>query len=130
MCFTYIHTHTQKEVKDNKQKTSEVRKMNKEQFKTIFDKCMSVKTANVFYDNGTPEGEIETFEIEPHCTIRDFEIDVSYMQETGIWDSSKTDTEFKDFDKAWAYFQEVFPNCRVIDGSGQIHYDFYSEVGK
>lgn len=97
--------------------------IDKTEFRGIFDRCMSVSKA---WCCNSPE-DCSWVEIQPKCVIRDFSIDVTHMQQSGVWNADEVDTEFDDFEQAWDYMGEVYPKCRVMDNAGQIYYDFFSE---
>lgn len=94
--------------------------LTKEQFKKLYDKCMKQK--KIYFDDGSSRPA------KPKCIIRDFDIDVSDMQQSGVWNNDD-DRAFTNFEKAWDYFKTL-RRARVMDVAGQIYYDYYAEMEK
>lgn len=93
----------------------------KTKFKKIFDKSMKEDT---IIDR---QGKIK---VTPKIVIRDFDIDTYDMQQSGIWDVSQIDKEFTNLERAWKYFEEVYPHCRVMDNTGKIYFDYFDLKAK
>lgn len=100
--------------------------MSKEDFEKLFYEAMSHNTA--YCDTILPNGEIisDSYEVEAKIIIRDFDIDVSDMQSSGVWDSSKVDKEFDNFEDAWNYIMGLRV-VRIMDVNGNIIYDNYTK---
>lgn len=81
--------------------------MKKSEFKKIFDEAMS----DTVYNDGYSK-----FDVEPRIVIRDFFIE-SYPE---------CDTEFKDFEEAWEYF-DTLSMYRVMSATGSIYLDSYDK---
>jgi len=84
--------------------------LTKPEFKEIFEQCMKQTTCVNAYEGANGTIETDTFEVEPKCNIRDFEIATM----------DNPDEEFTDFEKAWEYFEQIHGKYRIIAANGVI----------